>query len=216
MSFFRGKFKAAIFDLDGVIVDSEPIHMDVMNNICSQWGRPRTWEEYKLSIGKNDERIWTELKERYNIDLDVQELIGIYNVSLTEYFTTAKDIPIVKDVDTLLEVIRHEEILCAIGSASSRTNIELVLNHVRGKDLFKAIASGDDVRNGKPSPDIFLLAARMLNIDAHECVVIEDSACGVQAALRAGMYCVGFNNPTSGDQDLTQANMVVNSMAEFI
>ena len=216
MSFFKGSFKAVIFDLDGVIVDSEPIHMEVMNSICSQWGKPHTWEEYEEYIGKNDEAIWAQIRKRYNIPYEVKDLIKLYNEKLTEYFKTSNSIPIVKDVSKLLDILRQESILCAVGSASSRVNIHLVLNHVKERDCFKVIASGDDVGHGKPAPDIFLQAAKGLDVDPKDCAVIEDSAIGVQAALNAGMFCVGFLNPTSGKQDLTQANKIIHMMSEIV
>ena len=216
MSFFKGIFKAVIFDLDGVIIDSEPIHMQVMNSICRQWGAPHTWEEYAGYMGKSDVAIWSEVKERYHVQADVDDLIKHYSEKLSEYFRASHDIPIVKGVAHLLKELRQEGILCAVGSASSRVNITLALNHLENSDYFEAIVSGDDVSHGKPSPDIFLMAAKQLKIAPKECAVIEDAVLGVQAARNAGMYCIGFKNPTSGEQDLSKADKIIYDMAELI
>jgi HAD superfamily hydrolase (TIGR01549 family) len=216
MSFFYGKFKAVIFDLDGVIIDSEPIHMHVMNTITSQWGKSQNWEEYVRNIGKSDEHIWTDLKNRLQLDMDVDQLIELYCVKLTEYFLQSENIPIVEGIPELLDVLHKEDIACAVGSASSHTNIGLTLKHIKNKQYFKAISSGDDVKKSKPAPDIFLHAAELLQIQPEDCAVIEDASHGVQAAKTAQMYCVGYINHTSGKQDLSNADKIIYNIRELL
>ncbi len=205
-----------IFDLDGVIVDSEPIHMEVMNAVCRQWGEPHTWEAYTAYIGKNDRRIWTEVRERYRVEIAVDTLIKQYTDKLTAYFTSQKEIAIVKDIGNLLKALKAEGITCAIASASSKKNISLVLDHLPEKGAFSVIASGDDVDRGKPAPDIYLYAASLLGVDPGECAAIEDTQKGVQAAVSAGMFCVGFINQTSGDQNLSIADITVSTISELL
>lgn len=216
MSFFKERYKAVIFDLDGVIINSEPIHMEVSNSICCQWGKPHTWEEYAQFIGKTDEKIWSIIKQKYQLDLDVDQLVAVYSKKLTDYFLQAEELPMVDGISELLKTLHDENIKCAIGSASSHTNIMHTLNKIQNKEYFIAIASGDDIKRGKPYPDIFLRAASLLKVLPEDCAVIEDSACGVQAAKRAGMFCVGFRNPTSGNQDLSRADKIIGNMNELI
>lgn len=215
MSFFYGKFKAVIFDLDGVIIDSEPIHFEVMNEICRQWGMPHTLEEYGAYLGKTDKEIWRMVKQRYHADFDVDATIKLYNDKLTDYFKNAAQLPIVKGIPTLLSGLRNEGILCAIGSASSRVNIQLTLKHVKNGECFCTIVSGDDVIHGKPAPDIYLAAATAMGIAPKDCAVIEDASPGIEAALSAGMYCIAYVNASSGRQDYSRANKLIYSMEEL-
>lgn len=215
MSFF-GRFKAVIFDLDGVIIDSEPIHLEVMNEICVQWGKPHTLDDYAQYQGKTDQKIWSMVKKRYNADFDVDGMVKLYNNKLTEYFRNAVRLPIVKGIPELLSVLRQERILCAVGSASSRVNINLTLEHVENSDYFCAIVNGDDVVHGKPAPDIYLTAAKEMGVEPKECAVIEDTTPGIAAALRAGMYCIAYVNATSGKQDYSGASKIIHSMYDLI
>lgn len=216
MSFFFGKFKAVIFDLDGVIIDSEPIHLEVLNEICIQWGNPYTADDYAQYLGKTYKEIWSMVKKRYNVDFDVEEMVRFYNRRLTEYFKNADRLPIVKGIPELLSVLKQEGILCAIGSASSRVNIDLTLEHIKNRDCFCVVVSGDDAVNGKPAPDIYLTAAEKMGIEPKDCAVIEDTTPGILAALRAGMYCIAYANVTSGKQDYSGANKIILSMYDII
>jgi beta-phosphoglucomutase-like phosphatase (HAD superfamily) len=141
MSFFCGKFKAVIFDLDGVIIDSEPIHLEVLNEICRQWGKPHTMNDYAQYQGRTDIEIWGMVKKRYNAEFDVEEMVRFYNKKLTEYYRNTDNVSIVKGIPELLSVLRHEGILCAIGSASSRVNIDLTLEHTKNKDYFCQVSA---------------------------------------------------------------------------
>ena len=216
MSFFKGKFKAVIFDLDGVIIDSEPIHMEIMNGILGQWDVKVPLEEYDTYVGKREVKVWGAIKKNYGLSYEIEEIIQQNALKITEYFEKATEVPIVAGIPELLDALHAEGISCAVGSSSSLTNIQLTLNHIPNKQHFKAIVSGSQVAHGKPYPDIFLKAAETLGVAPADCAVIEDSEAGMQAAKRAGMYCIAYLNPTSGKQDLSVSDKIVHAITELL
>ena len=115
----------------------------------------------------------------------------------------------------LLEFCHKKGIRVAVASSSRQDFMEAVFDHL---DLWKYVevfASGSEVENGKPMPDIFLLAATRLDVDPERCLVVEDSTAGVQAGRMAGMYTIGYDNPTSGGQNVNAADVVVKSLGEI-
>ncbi len=210
------RIKLVIFDLDGVIIDSEPIHMQVTNSILENLGTPLTWAEYEVFIGGSDRKIWTSMKERFNLDMPIKTLIDNYHVELIKYFKQANKIPPVEGIPELLDVLDQEKIAYAIGSSSSHMNICMALEATGLSKRIMTRISGEDVTHGKPAPDIFLLAAKRMGFKPEECLVIEDSEAGVKAAVSAGMACVGLINASSGKQNLTKANYLVHSLKELV
>ena len=107
------------------------------------------------------------------------------------------------------------EMQTAVASSTTKPIIEVILKKLKLYDLFNIIISGDEVENGKPAPDIFLQAAARLSVKPLECVVVEDSYNGVKAAKSAGMYCLGYHNPNSGCQNISDADKIINSFANI-
>ena len=99
--------------------------------------------------------------------------------------------------------------LSLVASSSSKSTIHLIIEKLRLSTYFQFLVSGTEVANGKPHPDIFLKAAQLHNVSPENCIVIEDSQNGIMGAKRAGMTCVGFRNPGSGQQDLSEADIVI-------
>jgi HAD superfamily hydrolase (TIGR01509 family) len=114
----------------------------------------------------------------------------------------------------LLEYLNKSDIKTALASSSSIEVINIFISKVGLGHYFQQTISGDSVKRGKPDPDIFIHAAKELQEEPEDCIVIEDSANGVKAAKLAGMKCVGFRNANSGDQDLTLADMVIDDFRE--
>jgi len=120
-----------------------------------------------------------------------------------------KPIPEIPGVRPLLEELDQMGTLMAVASSSSREIVELILSKLAIRHFFTATVSGKDASQGKPAPDIFLKAAAALGVEPGKCVVIEDSPPGVDGAKKAGMTCIGFANPNSGEQDLTSADLIL-------
>jgi HAD superfamily hydrolase (TIGR01509 family) len=199
--------KAVIFDMDGVIIDSEPFHLEVNRKIFRQLGISVTTEEYDTYIGVSNTNMWTAIKSRHGLVQPVKELVDMQVTGNIGYMKKERIYPVVGVVDFIKE-LDSMNIKIALASSSPYSVIDIVLDTFGIKKFFNAIVSGEDFIKGKPAPDIFLKAAKLLSIKPEDCVVIEDSSCGVSAAKAAGMTCYALRNPNSGNQDLSPADMV--------
>lgn len=206
--------KAVIFDMDGVIVDSEPSHKKVFEKILKNLNLEISEEEYLSFIGTSNTHMWTILKKNYDLKETIEELVSNQIKENIEDFRRSNEKPIPGIVD-LLKKLKNNDISTAVASSSPTEGIKLVLEKFRIEDYFDNILSGENLKRGKPAPDIFLMTANKLNVEPKHCVVIEDSENGVKAARSAGMRCIGFQNKNSGNQDLSNADIIVNSIEEI-
>jgi HAD superfamily hydrolase (TIGR01509 family) len=120
-----------------------------------------------------------------------------------------------KGVIKLLQRLKKRGIKLAIGSSSHKRLITHVLERLNIKTLFDSIVSAEDITNSKPNPEIFLKSAEKLAVSPAECCVVEDAALGIEAAKRAGMKCIGYRNPNSGDQDLSKADISIDDFSRL-
>jgi len=207
--------KAVIFDMDGVIIDSEPFHYKVfMKYTRSKFGLTISDEEYNGFIGTTNHSIYSILKEKYNIEGDLTTLIAEYEEKCLEFLLSATNERPIHGVDVLVKNLHQNKIKLAVASSSPKKVINIVLDMFDMNKFFDVKVSGQEVANSKPAPDIFLRAAELLNICPAECLVFEDSRNGVVAAKAAGMKCIAFYNPNSGQQDLSRADNMIESFAE--
>jgi len=204
--------KAVIFDMDGVLIDSEPFHFVVNEKIFANLGINLNEEEYHSFIGTTHKDMWSTLKKKFNLPQSVPELVNMQVSGNIEYIKNENIEPIkIKGVEDLLSGIARENIKIGIASSSPTDVIKLVINKLGINDYFSVITGGEEIEKGKPSPDIFLKAANRLNVNSSDCLVVEDSKNGVLAAKAAGMKCVGYKNPNSGNQDLRKADLIIDN-----
>ena len=207
--------KAVIFDMDGVIIDSEPMHYKVfMDYTSSKFGLKITDEEYNTFIGTTNDHMYSTLKRKYTIEGELALLIAEYEDKCDEFLLASKMEKPIHGVDVLVKNLHQNKIKLALASSSPKKSIDMVLDMFDMNKFFDVKVSGREVTNSKPAPDIFLRAAELLNICPEECLVFEDSQNGVLAAKAAGMKCIAFCNPNSGKQDLSRADMIIESFAE--
>ncbi len=206
--------KAVIFDMDGVIVDSEPIHFEVDKRVLKKCGFIVNDDVLYPYVGVSNPEVWKDLKEKYYLPLSVEELLKLQSELKAEILNEIK-IEAIDGIKELLNELKHRKILTAVASSSPRAYIETILERIGIREYFKVILSGEEVPRGKPYPDIFLKTAEMLRVDPEECIVIEDSTNGVKAALSAGMKCIGYANLNSGSQDLSSASIIVDSICKL-
>lgn len=197
--------------MDGVIIDSEPIHYDLSMLYYGELGLQITDEEYYTFVGVGDKEIFTRLKEKYGLKQEVDELVDTYQQRYIEHLKTLTEEKPIMGVDILIGELRKRGLRLALGSSATRRNIDAVLEFFGLRHCFEAVVSGCEVERSKPSPDIYIEAAKRLGVEPSECVVIEDSSNGIQAAKLAGMKCVAYRNLNSGDQDLSQADRVIDA-----
>lgn len=206
--------EAVIFDMDGVIVDSEPLHMKVVLDVLAGLGAPAVAADILPFIGVANRQMWAELRQRFGIRMTAEEIITAQQVKTLEAIRSKQDI-LSPGLLPLLELIEEHNLPRAIASSSDRAVIDVVVETYGLTEAFPLRISGEDVQNSKPAPDIFLLAARKLGIAPENCLVIEDSHHGVQAALSAGMQVVGYRNSGSGNQDISAAHTVVDCLVDL-
>ncbi|MBN2813981.1 MAG: HAD family phosphatase, partial [Bacteroidales bacterium] len=194
--------RCVIFDMDGVIIDSEPIHQECEKRIFNLLGITVSDEEHSTLTGATDETMWSGLGKRHNLPLSVAEAIRLKKSIYLEHLMRETSIEPLPDVAQLIVNLHKHGFLLAVASSSPHEQIDFILKKFELSRYFHAIVSGEDVEAGKPHPEIFLKAADMLGVTPDSCLVIEDSHNGVTAAKRAGMKCIWFINPNSGNQDL--------------
>lgn len=202
-----------IFDLDGVLLDSESLYKKVNFQLFSDLGVVITDEEYNSFIGISGAKMWDYIKKKGSLTQTIEELRVLERERKFEGLSSEALIPNPGLLD-LLNELKKRGIPCAIASSGLMKNIRLILSKLDVEAYFSHIVSGEMPKNGKPAPDIFLLAADHYGISPENCLVIEDSRNGILAAKAAGMTCVGYINEGSGNQDLSKADLVVDSLVE--
>ncbi|NQU18994.1 beta-phosphoglucomutase family hydrolase [bacterium] len=204
-------FKAAIFDLDGVIVDTVPIHFKAWKGMFSEYGRDFTFEDYKQKVDgiprfDGAKAILTDLSGE-DIKKACDKKQGYFLESIEK-----DEIPIHRSTIRLIEELKSRSI--KIANISSSKNCKPILKKTGTTNLMDAIVDGNDITKGKPDPQIFLMAAERLGVVSSNCIVFEDAVLGVEAAKRAKMYCIGIDRYNSPDR-LKEADIVVSDLKEL-
>lgn len=205
--------RAVIFDLDGVIVESENAHIEAEKQTFLKYGVQISAEELHKYTGTTAKAMFTELIRKYKLNTTFEEISD----QKEEIFfgLLREDAEPTKGIITLLRKLKSERIRLAIGSSSTKKQIKYVLNKLEIARIFDCVVGAEDIVNSKPDPEIFLKAATELDVKPSECLVVEDSKLGVEAAKRAHMKCVGYRNPNSGNQDLSRADIVTDDFSKL-
>jgi len=206
--------KCIIFDMDGVIIDSEPIHQECEKKIFRLLGINISEEEHNTMVGTTDEVMWSRINGTYNLPVQVPEVIRLKKMLYLEHLKREVYIRPIPYVSQLIFNLAERGYKLALASSSPKEQIEYILNKIPFGGFFQNVVNGEDVEKGKPDPAIFLKAAFKAGVKPQECIVIEDSENGVIAAKKAGMYCIGYINPNSGKQDLDKADMKIHSFKQ--
>ncbi|WP_239614542.1 HAD family hydrolase [Cohnella mopanensis] len=205
---------AFIFDMDGVIIDSEPIHFEVDIQTMQHFGMSISHEQLERFVGMTNPEMWTILKQEYDMPQSVEEIIEYQLSSKIDILRTSELIPI-DGITELLQQLKSRDIPIGLASSSPRRFIMEVLSKFQIEHYFQCIVSGEEVDKGKPAPDVYYEAAKLLGVSPESCFVIEDSRNGIKAAKAAGMQCIGYVNHNSGNQDLSAADRIVTSIREI-
>jgi len=203
--------KAAIFDMDGVLIDSEPLHYESDLVMLKKMNIRVDDANLNNYVGVRISKMWDDFKKKFKLKMDLEEIVEMHQGIKDELLAKGNYRPI-DGVEGLLAGLKDGGVPVAIASSSSREFIEAVVGKIGIGQYIDVFVSGDEVARSKPEPDIFLEAAARLKVAPPDCVVIEDSRNGILAAREAKMKSVGFKNANSGDQDLSAATAVVESM----
>ena len=204
-----------IFDMDGVLLDSEPMHQDIIYETFQLEGIPFDKAYIQTLTGMSAFPMWEKVKHDAQRSESVEELIKFHRDYFFKRLPEVK-VPLVPHVKEVLEKFKNEGKHLSLASSSGRKLIDIFTQQTNIAHYFEVIMSGDDVKYSKPNPEIFLKVAQWYGLPATQFTVIEDSTNGVKAAKSAGMQCVGFQNPLSGGQDLSQADLLIHSMQELL
>lgn len=204
--------EAVIFDMDGVIVDSEPRHEAAFLDVVREIGYgERLNLRFDDFVGRSDHELWQSFIKTHQPPYSLQELLELKRDRVIQIIR--REQPLFKGLPSLVEKIAPRYRL-GVASGSERLVVEEVLALQGLRKLFKAVVTASDVKQGKPAPDIFLRTAELLEANRKNCWVIEDSKPGIAAGLAAGMRVIAITNTYPADE-LRQATYVVNTYTEI-
>ncbi len=178
-------FKTVIFDMDGVLFDTEKIYLDVWTKVFKKYGYSMTKEIYCKVIATGRENVKKVFKEEFGENIPIEEMYKEKDKALEE--ALKKKIPIKDGAYELLRYLKNEKYKLALATSASKERMEKQLNQSNFRKVFDEVVCRDDVKKTKPNPEIFLKAANKLNVSPEECIVIEDSSAGVEAAYKGNM-----------------------------
>lgn len=204
--------RAAIFDLDGVIIDTAHYHYIAWKRLASEFNFNLTIEHNELLKGVSRIRSLEIILEIGNVQLSEEEkerYANKKNAWFVDYIESIRPEEIFPGVPELIQALRNKGIKIAL--ASSSKNAPRVIELLKIEGLFDTLVDGTMITHSKPHPEIFLLAASRLGVPPAECLVFEDAEAGVEAALAAGMKCVGVGSPAQ----LGKATQVIAKTGDF-
>jgi HAD superfamily hydrolase (TIGR01509 family) len=204
--------KAVIFDMDGVIVDSEPRHERAFLDLVREIGYGDKLNlRFADYIGRSDAELWIDFVAQHHPPQSLEELLTRKRQRVVEILR--HDRPVFDGLPCLLAKLNGHYLL-ALASGSERAVVDAVLGLDDLRQFFRAVVSGSEIEHGKPAPDIFLRTAELLGVAPQECCVIEDSKPGIAAGLAAGMQAIAITN-THPAEELCRATHVVRTYAEI-
>ena len=206
--------KGVIFDWDGVVIDSSAQHEKSWELLAEEIQKPLPADHFKEGFGKKNQEIIPGLL-RWSEDPEEIRKIGERKEELYRELVREQGVSVLPGARELLEALKSASIPRSVGSSTPRSNLDAIFAATGLDRLFDAVVCGDDVANGKPAPDVFLLAANRLGLEPAGCLVIEDAHVGIEAAHRAGMkvLAVATTNPL---EDLALADAAVPSLAGIL
>jgi HAD superfamily hydrolase (TIGR01509 family) len=207
------KPEAVIFDMDGVLIDSEPIHYEIEELLFGKLGIEVTEEVHKLYLGAAGDFMYGDLKSRFNLPGSVDELLEFDDSFRCDYF---RDLPVVnlnEGVVPLLNSLKLAGLKLAVATSSSPEMVNVLLNKCQIASFFDAIVTTSEAGKSKPGPEVYFLAARKIGVPPEQCMVFEDSPNGITSAKSAGMFCIAVETEMVPIDELLKADFIIKSFS---
>ncbi|WP_116788017.1 HAD family hydrolase [Flavobacterium psychrotrophum] len=204
-----------IFDMDGVIVDTEPLHHLAYHQHFRQLNIEIPKDVYATYTGLSTKNTYQRIKEAYGLEHEIPGLIQSKRDFFNDLFDTKEDLEMLPGVFNLIKDVHASGIQLVLASSASHVTIKRVFDRFGLHQYFTHTVSGEDFPQSKPHPAIFLKAAELSGSPVTECIVIEDSTNGITAANAAGIFCVGYRSANTAPQELGEASLVINHFDEL-
>jgi beta-phosphoglucomutase len=207
--------RAAIWDMDGTLVDTAEMHFQAWLDVCRERGRDFTRADFAATFGRRNPEI---IEYLFGNRFTAPEVDALGNRKEELYRAAAsKGLTLLPGVGELLENLQREGFRQAIGSSAPHANLELILRLTGVQRYFDAVVAMEDTTRGKPDPQVFLVAAQKLMVEPTHCIVFEDAVAGVQAARAGGMGCIAVrfvgHHPAEALRK-AGANLIVHTLSE--
>jgi HAD superfamily hydrolase (TIGR01509 family) len=203
--------KAIIFDMDGVLVNSEPLHRKAYFNMFEEFNLNVSNRLYESFTGKSTSAICKELCEIFDLSISHEKLMFSKRKHFKTIFDNDPEFQMIDGALSLIKNYFYNNLTLILASSASMTNINRIFKKFDLDKFFKAKISGADLKESKPNPEIFIKAAKLSGFNKSECIVIEDSTNGIIASKLAGIYCIGYNSPNSKNQNYDKADLVISN-----
>lgn len=204
-----------IFDMDGVIVDTEPVHHYAYYQHFKQLNIEVSHDLYTSFTGNSTKNVYQKIKDIFGVEGEIHDLVQTKRNLFNDAFDTKEDLFLLDGVEDLIQQLHLKGKQLILASSASKVTIERVFNRFNLHPYFSHIVSGEDFPQSKPNPAIFIEAVRLSNSSKEQCIIIEDSTNGIQAAKAAGVYCVGYKSENSKNQDYSLADQVIRHFSEL-
>lgn len=204
-----------LFDMDGVIIDSELLHKKAYYETFVSLGLEVSEELYKTLTGSSTINAFQKLVAHFDLKEDPNELVLQKRKRYVDFFENDPTLHLVNGVEDIIKYFYNKGMTLVLASSSAMVNIDRVFNRFDLNQYFTAKISGADLKESKPHPEIFEKAAILGNTAKENCIVIEDSDNGIKAANDAGIFVFGYRNPMAADQTLDKANVIITDFSEL-
>lgn len=207
--------KAVIFDMDGVIIESEPLHHVAYHNMFKDVNIKVSTPLYESFTGKSTINVCKQICELYNLEETPEYLVSLKRKHFDYIFNNDTNFDLIDGVLDIIQEYHNNGLTLVLASSATMSSIERIFNKFDLNPYFKAKLSGADLKQSKPHPEIFMNAVKETGYKTQECIVIEDSTSGITAAKGAGVFCVGFDSFHSKNQDYSKADLVIKKFEEI-
>ncbi len=207
--------KAVLFDMDGVIVNTEPLHHKAYYHLFNEVNINVSDELYASFTGQSTLQICKILCSQFNLPLCPETLVSIKREHFSFLFESDSELALLDGVLEIIKEYHRNKLTLVLASSASMENINNIFKRFELDQYFVAKLSGADLEVSKPHPEIFEKAAMASGYATNECLVIEDSTNGIKAAKAAEIFCVGYDSLHSHDQDYSLADVVVSDFKDL-